>query len=176
MREKGFRSISVKSICESCGINRKSFYYHYRDKFDLVNDIYSIEFYENAARKSYDSIWIFFDELCIYIDENRKFYRNAFNVDGQNSFRDYFCDSLEPMLTKHYAQQGYSEREAKRMACYFSVMLSAAVVNWLGEKKPMSAEEFSRFVHVLCSGVCEGPICIKDYTHSDTRALPYAFN
>ena len=32
MREKPFEKISVSDICEACGMNRKSFYYHFKDK------------------------------------------------------------------------------------------------------------------------------------------------
>ena len=34
MEKKPFSKISVGDICEDCGMNRKSFYYHFRDKYD----------------------------------------------------------------------------------------------------------------------------------------------
>ncbi|MCF0122134.1 MAG: TetR family transcriptional regulator [Lachnospiraceae bacterium] len=37
MKEKPFKKISVIDICEGCGINHKSFSYHFKDKYDLVN-------------------------------------------------------------------------------------------------------------------------------------------
>jgi AcrR family transcriptional regulator len=40
MKEEPFEKISVSDICSDCGINRKSFYYHFRDKYDLVNWIF----------------------------------------------------------------------------------------------------------------------------------------
>ena len=36
MMEKNFEKISVSDICDRCNMNRKSFYYHFRDKYDLV--------------------------------------------------------------------------------------------------------------------------------------------
>ena len=44
MSEKPFEKISVGDICERCDMNRKSFYYHFRDKYDLVNWIFDTEF------------------------------------------------------------------------------------------------------------------------------------
>ena len=44
MSEKPFAKISVGDICERCGMNRKSFYYHFKDKYDLVNWIFQTEF------------------------------------------------------------------------------------------------------------------------------------
>ena len=40
MAEMPFEKINVSQICERCGMNRKSFYYHFKDKYDLVNWIF----------------------------------------------------------------------------------------------------------------------------------------
>ena len=147
MSEKSFASISVKSICESCGINRKSFYYHYRDKFDLVNDIYNMEFFDAA-----------------------------FSVEGQNSFRECFCESLEPMLISFCEQQSTSGKEAKRMANYLAVMISSAFVHWLEERNPMGAADFSNMLRTFFSGVSERLLRVKDYTGTENRASIYSYN
>ena len=41
MNEKPFARISVSDICTKCEMNRKSFYYHFKDKYNLVNWIYN---------------------------------------------------------------------------------------------------------------------------------------
>ena len=38
-----FEQITVTQLCESCGVNRKSFYYHYKDKYDVINQIFDNE-------------------------------------------------------------------------------------------------------------------------------------
>ena len=40
MKDNDFSKISVADICRNCNINRKSFYYHFYDKYDLVNWIF----------------------------------------------------------------------------------------------------------------------------------------
>ena len=57
MEEFPFIKISVADICAKCDINRKTFYYHFKDKYDLVNWIYDTEFMEAIRRKSYTSGW-----------------------------------------------------------------------------------------------------------------------
>ena len=37
MEQVPFDKIQVQHICERCGMNRKSFYYHFKDKYDLLN-------------------------------------------------------------------------------------------------------------------------------------------
>ena len=39
-KNKTFDKISVKDISEKCGINRQTFYYHFVDKFNLLEWIY----------------------------------------------------------------------------------------------------------------------------------------
>lgn len=174
--EKNFTSISVKSICESCGINRKSFYYHYRDKFDLVNDIYNMEFLMPAMEKKYVSVWNFVDDLCIYIDKNRRFYRAAFAVEGQNSFKECFCESLEPMLFVVCERQSVSQREVKTLAAYMAKMVCAAFEKWLEERNPMSAIKFSSMICSFFTGVSDRFLGVGDYSGMETRQNAYSYN
>lgn len=55
MDTKPFQKISVSDICERCQMNRKSFYYHFKDKYDLMNWIYDTEFIGVAKNKNYQS-------------------------------------------------------------------------------------------------------------------------
>lgn len=38
-----FDKITVKSIAEDCGINRNTFYYHYQDIYQLLDEIFMVE-------------------------------------------------------------------------------------------------------------------------------------
>ena len=51
LESKPFSKISVGDICEKCEMNRKSFYYHFKDKYDLVNWIYYTEFVTVVRQK-----------------------------------------------------------------------------------------------------------------------------
>ena len=103
MNEKPFARISVSDICTKCEMNRKSFYYHFKDKYNLVNWIYNTEFLSVVRHKEYESGWGLLDELCEYFYENRDFYRKTFKVDGQNSFSDYFHAISMSILTEELA-------------------------------------------------------------------------
>ena len=54
LAERPFEKISVSDICQKCSMNRKSFYYHFRDKYDLVNWIFDTEFMELNRLHSLD--------------------------------------------------------------------------------------------------------------------------
>ena len=44
MMDVPFDKIRVAHICERCDMNRKSFYYHFKDKYDLLNWIFDTDF------------------------------------------------------------------------------------------------------------------------------------
>lgn len=43
---RSFDKISVGDIAENAGVNRQTFYYHFQDKFDLIEWIYQTEIFE----------------------------------------------------------------------------------------------------------------------------------
>ena len=94
MEQMPFSKISVSDIAEQCGMNRKSFYYHFKDKYDLVNWIFDMEYLQLSSRQDYAGIWDFLTELCSFFYENRSFYRRALRIEGQNSFLEHFKDCL----------------------------------------------------------------------------------
>ena len=44
MEAEPFDKIQIAQICQRCDMNRKSFYYHFRDKYDLMNWIFDMDF------------------------------------------------------------------------------------------------------------------------------------
>lgn len=104
MAETSFDKINVAQICERCGMNRKSFYYHFRDKYDLVNWIFDTDFIAlTSAAESPDSLgerWDFIETVCDYFYQNRNFYRKALQIKGQNSFSNHFTEYIHPILKR----------------------------------------------------------------------------
>lgn len=98
---ESFDQIRVGEICERSGRNRKSFYYHFKDKYDLVCWIFETEFV-TPLREALLSHDLNFDEisrhLMLYFYENRAFYRKILQVEGQNSFKEYFGRMVDGYL------------------------------------------------------------------------------
>ena len=71
MRQRPFEKISVSDICNDCGINRKSFYYHFRDKYDLVNWIFYVGFVGGMDVANYESGWDCLSDVLHYFYSER---------------------------------------------------------------------------------------------------------
>ena len=93
-----FTKIGVGDICKYCGMNRKSFYYHFKDKEDLVNWIFETEFIEYARNNTYESVWKAMEDLIHYFYDNHIFYGKILEYEGQNSFSDYFNELIHTVF------------------------------------------------------------------------------
>lgn len=141
MEEKSIEKISVGDICEKCDMNRKSFYYHFRDKYDLVNWIYDIEFIVVVKNKTYDTAWEFLQDLCCYFYTNKAFYRRALQIKGQNSFSDHFREYLMPIISI-YLQEIFEEGHALEFyVSFFTDAYVCSIEKWILDKACMLPEE-----------------------------------
>ena len=149
MDEQPFEKISVSDICQRCHMNRKSFYYHFKDKYDLANWIFDTEFIEltqshipDIANISFEDHWNGIVVVCNYFYENRNFYRKILKVAGQNSFSEHFRDFMHPIL-QNRIESIIGKNDIPDMVFDFIVDgIVCAVERWLLDKQCITAEEF----------------------------------
>lgn len=137
-----FAKISVGQICEYCHMNRKSFYYHFKDKHDLVNWIFQSEFISAIQENSYDTSWDLLGSMCEYFYENRAFYRKALKIEGQNSFSDYFREILEPVLHEYVYEITQDRDSAEFFVSFCSDALISSIKRWITDKNCMEPGKF----------------------------------
>lgn len=138
-----FAKISVGDICEKCEMNRKSFYYHFKDKYDLVNWIYYTEFVSVVRKKEYAAGWDLLEDLCVYFYDHRQFYRKIFNIDGQNSFSEYFRDMVAAILKSDMENRLVEDRRGEFFVNFFSDAFVCAIKRWMADRNCLPAEEFA---------------------------------
>ena len=89
-RERPVDKITVKDIVESCGINRNTFYYHFRDIPDVVEYAISLKVGEMAQglSRSHNSSE-FFLSLLLYLNEHKKAVLHIYKSLKRESFIRY---------------------------------------------------------------------------------------
>lgn len=75
MQEKPFQKISVADICERCCMNRQSFYYHFKDKYDLLIWIFDTDFLSLIRKQQEEKALDIVSQICRVMYKNRVFYR-----------------------------------------------------------------------------------------------------
>ncbi len=157
MKELPFDKINVARICEQCGMNRKSFYYHFKDKYDLVNWIFDTEISSLATVISsfdtYQGQQEFIERLCRYFYENRGFYRKALQITGQNSFSYHFTEYINPILKSRFSALLGSDQVDEFFIDFFTDAVLCAIKRWLLTKDCMKPEQFISRIEGLSQSV-----------------------
>ena len=134
MAKKAFSKIRVDDIASACGLTRQSFYYHFKDKYDLMNWIYYTETAPFMA--SYDMFEHWTDglkDLCYYMQQNKTFYKNALNTTGQNSFPEYLNHYISTVAMSVIENMQAEECDREKwdfIVSFFATALVAFIVRW----------------------------------------------
>jgi probable dihydroxyacetone kinase regulator len=151
MKEKSLSQITVQDICNTCDLSRKAFYYHFRDKFDLVNWIYQIEFFAKfSLDMEAESHWDPIRKGLNYFYENKQFYKNALELTGQNSFYEYFVETMAPIMEQHLSQifldDQRDEEEQQFCAAFYATTIRNVLVEWLKKGASIPPDKLTRLI------------------------------
>ena len=50
LKQKSVDKVTVKDICDECEINRNTFYYYFKDIYDVLNNIFMEEIEKNLEK------------------------------------------------------------------------------------------------------------------------------
>ena len=159
MEEVPFDKIQIAQICERCDMNRKSFYYHFKDKYDLVNWIFDTEFIslavESAKHLDSDDHWELIEQGCEHFYANRSFYRKALLIKGQNSLSDHLREYFFPLIKMRIAQFLRDDADDEFTVNFFTDAILCAIERWLLDKQCMPPEEFVAKIKRIVRGGAE---------------------
>lgn len=101
MEDNPLDKISIREIVEDCGVNRKTFYYHFDNIYDLVGWMFEEEAIESMKKydftKDYEKAVRF---SMIYIEENKHVVSSALDALGRDELKKFFYNSfVENMQT-----------------------------------------------------------------------------
>ena len=135
MRTMPLDKLTVNDILKQAHVSRSSFYRRYQDKYDLVNWIYSSETIPYMTSFSDKAHWADgMCDLCLYMQQNKKFYINALSTPGQNSFQEYLTDFLFDLilslLDELCGERKVDQRDLDFIANFYSLAFVALVMQW----------------------------------------------
>ena len=135
MSARPLNKISVGDIAAASGLNRQTFYYHFKDKYELVNWIYYTETLPYMGSFSDRAHWTDgLKALCHYLQDNRRFYINALDLPGQNSFQEYlleFARGLVRSLAEELlGESPIGEEDLEFIADFYAFAFVGLIMKW----------------------------------------------
>ena len=161
MEKKSLQEIRVKDLCEKSGTDRHTFYYHFRDKYELVAWIYA-----SGAEKSMGGQDGFMgvDESAAALNlvrRNRVFYKKAFADSSQNALwqyiQEYNVEMYSNMLKRHYGLSELSEEVLFSLQYHCHGCLGLTY-DWVMNDFPISAEELARRMTMIMPDVLKNVV------------------
>ena len=133
MERMPLSKVRVRDLCARCEVERRVFYYHFKDKYDLVAWMFERD-QQAASDKHAPYTESFYAEAHRQLWARRDFYRRAFEEDSQNSIWRYLVqfsvEANERVLKMHLRVPKLS-REAAFEARHFAYGNVGCVVEWL---------------------------------------------
>ena len=135
MRHKRFDKITITDITKSCGLNRQTFYYHFQDKYELINWIYYheaiIPLTEDLSFETWDRKIL---DLLTLMKTDSYFYGNALRENCQYEFENYLlcvAKELFSNIIDRISEKTHIEFEDRQfIADFFSFGIVGVIVSW----------------------------------------------
>lgn len=126
--------ISVNDIVDHAGVGRNTFYYHFEDKYDLVNWYFQSGVTQFLVERSAYSSWdALLKAIEDYFLENKTFYCNALAYNGQNSLQQYMFEYLCSIFMQNYKELNPSvtKDENRLVGRFFAGALMGILIPWV---------------------------------------------
>ncbi len=141
MGEKTLDKITVKEIVARCGVNRQTFYYHFRDIYDLLDWLFVEEGNEFSRRfpdyHNQNDVEAAIRKMCTYLVENRTMAINIYNSLGRDIFGRYLTRELAKLLhlslTRQAVVVGASETNVRALVNFYKHGLVGILLDWVDE-------------------------------------------
>lgn len=166
MAERPMEKIRIGDIVERCNMNRQSFYYHFRDKYDLVNWIFYTEFFADIQRSFDKPGWELIEKMCQFFYENRTFYTNALQVRGQNSFSEYFNEVMHPLILARFDDIFADDPDRDFYATFLADSIRVTITRWLLEGAKLPPERFIELLKKAVTGLAYKIVMEEEQDHS----------
>ncbi|MDY3969552.1 MAG: hypothetical protein SOY95_02810, partial [Atopobiaceae bacterium] len=89
---KPIQDIRVKDLCTASGTDRSTFYYHFKDEYDLVAWIFMQLFEKERSLSPIENSEEMIEGMLRGFWSERDFFRNALKDRSQNSLDTYLLD------------------------------------------------------------------------------------
>ncbi|QQO08694.1 TetR/AcrR family transcriptional regulator C-terminal domain-containing protein [Breznakiella homolactica] len=129
MTERPFEKITVGDLVQHCRLNRNSFYYHFKDKYELVNWIFYHDFIEKLEKDRPLTGWDLLEKLTYFFYENKSFYAKAITITGYNCFSDYFFEMMQK-INVFFVDKCFEETAADGFYTVFCANIFLASITW----------------------------------------------
>ena len=152
--EKPMSKITVKDIVERCGVNRNTFYYHFKDIPDVVEFILKKKWDEILEHpQDRASILECMEEMADLVRNNRKVMFNVYRSVKKDTFLFYMNEISNYIIMEYFRKNAdqfdLDEGEIRILIQYYKCLFMGFLMEWPGiyvsRKDPVGGSMITTF-------------------------------
>ena len=157
LSEKPMDKITVVDIVEDCEVNRQTFYYHFKDIYDLVEWIYTNEASKALGdKKTYDTWQHGFMQIFKYVQENKAFVINTYHSINREHLEHYLYNETYNLLIGVIEEKaaGMTVKNADEafIAHFYKFAFVGLMLEWIGKGMKEDPSGIIEKVNILLHG------------------------
>jgi AcrR family transcriptional regulator len=157
LEQKPLSKINVKTLVEASGISRNTFYYHYKDIWDLVDDIYNSQLEKVVSRNPvyghWQEGWL---QSLDYLQNHSMVVTNIFNSVKLETIKDYLYKKAQSLILA-FSLETLKDRtvppdELQFVVNFYSHALVGIFLDWIRGGMKEKPEDFVEMMGRLLNG------------------------
>ncbi|WP_093987680.1 TetR-like C-terminal domain-containing protein [Massiliimalia timonensis] len=155
--KKPLTKITVGDITDDCGINRMTFYYHFKDIYDLV-EWSCLEDAKRALeeKKTYDTWQQGFLQIFKAVQENKPFILNVYRCVHREQVEKYLQPLVDQLLLNVINEEamGITVRDEDKqfIAQVYSYMFIGLMLDWIKDDMHEDPQQIVEKLYKLIKG------------------------
>ena len=154
--QKPLNKITISDIADDCGINRMTFYYHFKDIYDLVEWTCAEEAAQAMeGKKTYDTWQEGFLNIFSAVQANKPLIMNVYRCVSRERIEQYLnpliCSLILGVVEEKSAEMPVSEADKRFIANFSEYAFIGVMLEWIDnnmrEEPSVLVERTSRVVH-----------------------------
>lgn len=136
LSKKELSKITISNITDDCGVNRQTFYYHFKDVYDLLEWIYLNEVIQSLdVKDTYDTWQQGFLSIFEYILNNKDFVKNTYNSISREFFLRFIYNQTTELLMNIIEEKSKNlevkKEDKKFIANFYKYGFVGIVQDWI---------------------------------------------
>ena len=147
LKTKSIDKVTVKDICDECEINRNTFYYYYKDIYDVLNSIFMQEIEENLRDVAKDgSFYEKYSKAASLLAQYKDVVIHVYNSKNRDIITNYLEKMTAEVLKSYIARksegQNISEKDLEFMSYFYGYAIIGSTYKWIESGMQADFEHF----------------------------------
>ncbi len=157
LQNKPLDKITISDITDDCGISRMTFYYHFKDIFDLIDWVCLNEAHQALnCLKTFDTWQQGLLEMFKTVQKSKSFFLNVYSCLSLEKVQGYLYNLTFKMLLNVVEEKSaglnVTDADKKYVADYFKFVFVGIMLQWIKNGMKEEPEEMVRRISITTEG------------------------